>query len=305
MRHEAKGVRHEKEPFKTGTVAIVGRPNVGKSTLLNELVGAHVAITSRKPQTTRHRLLGIHTDERMQAMFVDTPGFQTEHRTALNREMNRTVGQVLGEVDVIVFVIDAYGWHERDDPVLALLPPSVPVILALNKLDKMKDRSLVAATLADASKRRDFAALVPISASKGTQLKDLLWEIRKHLPEGPPVHEADALTDRPERFLAAELVRERIFRLLGDELPYSIAVDVDNFTLEGRLRRISATIYVDRPGHKAIVIGEKGATLKRIGTEARHAMEGLFGGKVMLELWVKVKSGWADNDAALRLLGYR
>src|ERR1700682_2995162 len=153
MKKQVRGTGYE-EPFKTGTVAIVGRPNVGKSTLLNELVGAHVAITSRKPQTTRHRLLGIHTDERMQAMFVDTPGFQTEHRTALNREMNRTVGQVIGEVDAIVFVVDAYGWHERDDPVLALLPPGVPVILALNKLDKMKDRSLVAATLADAAKRR-------------------------------------------------------------------------------------------------------------------------------------------------------
>ena len=298
-------MRHEKEPFRTGTVAIVGRPNVGKSTLLNELVGAHVAITSRKPQTTRHRLLGIHTDDRMQAMFVDTPGFQTEHNTALNREMNRTVGQVAGEVDVIVLVIDAYGWHGKDDPVLELLPPGVPVILALNKVDKLKDKTSVAATLADAAKRREFAALVPISASKRFQLANLLWEIRKHLPEGPPVHDADAITDRPERFLAAELVRERIFRLLGDELPYAIAVDVDSFTLEGSLRRISATIYVDRTSHKAIVIGEKGATLKRIGTEARHAMEGLFGGKVMLELWVKVKSGWADNDAALRLLGYR
>jgi GTP-binding protein Era len=293
------------EAFRTGTVAIVGRPNVGKSTLLNELVGAHVAITSRKPQTTRHRLLGIHTDKQSQIMFVDTPGFQTEHKTALNREMNRTVGQVTGEVDAIVLVIDAYGWNEKDDPVLELLPAGVPVILALNKLDKLKDKSAVAATLAEVAKRRDFAALVPISAAKGFQLKNLLWEIRKLLPEAPAVHDADEITDRPERFLAAELVRERIFRLLGDELPYSIAVDVDKFELDGRLRRIAATIYVDRTSHKAIVIGEKGATLKRIGTEARHAMEGLFGGKVMLELWVKVKSGWADNDAALRLLGYR
>jgi GTP-binding protein Era len=293
------------EAYRTGTVAIVGRPNVGKSTLLNELVGAHVAITSRKPQTTRHRLLGIHTDDQSQIMFVDTPGFQTQHNTALNREMNRTVGQVTGEVDAIVLVIDAYGWHEKDEPLLALLPPKVPVILALNKLDKLKDKSAVAATLGDVSKRRDFAALVPISASKAFQLKNLLWEIRKLLPEAPAVYQADEVTDRPERFLAAELVRERIFRLLGDELPYSIAVDVDNFVTDGRLRRISATIYVDRTSHKAIVIGEKGATLKRIGTEARHAMEGLFGGKVMLELWVKVKGGWADNDAALRLLGYR
>jgi len=291
--------------FRTGTVAIVGRPNVGKSTLLNALVGAHVAITSRKPQTTRHRLLGIHTDERSQVLFVDTPGFQTRHANALNRTMNRTVGQVAREVDAVLFVIEAHGWDERDDPVLALIPPKAPVVLALNKVDKVRDRARVAATLVDASKRRDFAALVPVSAAKGTQLRALVGEIRKLLPVGPPAYAPDEITDRPERFLAAELVRERIFRLLGDELPYSTAVDVEKFEVEGNLRRIAATIYVDKPGHKAIVIGEKGATLKRIGTEARHAMEGLFGSKVFLETHVRVKSGWADNEAALRLLGYR
>ena len=291
--------------MKTGTVAIVGRPNVGKSTLVNALVGAHVAITSRKAQTTRHRLLGIRTDEHAQYLFVDTPGYQTQHKSALNRAMNRTVGQVASEVDVAVLVIDAHGWDERDDPLLGLIPPTVPVLLALNKIDKVSDKGIVARLLADASGKRDFAALVPISASKGTQLKALLGEIRKHLPEGKPNYDADDITDRPERFLAAELVRERIFRLLGDELPYSIAVDIEKFELDGRMRRIAATIYVDRPGHKAIVIGEKGATLKRIGTEARHAMEALFGSKVFLELWVKVKSGWADSDAALRQLGYK
>jgi GTP-binding protein Era len=291
--------------FRTGTVAIVGRPNVGKSTLLNRLVGAHVAITSRKPQTTRHRLLGIHTDDRSQLLFVDTPGFQTRHANALNRTMNRTVGQVAKEVDAILFVIDAHGWDERDDPVLALLPPKAPVVLALNKVDKVRDKSVVAATLVAASAKRDFAALVPVSAAKGTQLRALLEELRKLVPEAPPIHEPDEITDRPERFLAAELVRERIFRLLGDELPYSIAVDVEVFEQEGNLRRISAVIYVDKPGHKAIVIGEKGATLKRIGTEARHAMEALFGSKVFLETHVRVKSGWADNEAALKLLGYR
>jgi len=291
--------------FRTGTVAIVGRPNVGKSTLLNRLVGAHVAITSRKPQTTRHRLLGIHTDERSQVLFVDTPGFQTQHANALNRTMNRTVGQVAREVDAILFVVDAHGWDERDDPVLALLPPKVPVVLALNKVDKVRDKAAVAATLIAASKKRDFAALVPVSAAKGTQLGALLGEIRKLLPEAPPIYQPDEITDRPERFLAAELVRERIFRLLGDELPYSIAVDVERFEQEGNLRRISAAIYVDKPSHKAIVIGEKGATLKRIGTEARHAMEALFGSKVFLETHVRVKSGWADNEAALKLLGYR
>ena len=291
--------------FRTGTVAIVGRPNVGKSTLLNQLVGAHVAITSRKPQTTRHRLLGIHTDDRSQVLFVDTPGFQTQHRNALNRAMNRTVGQVAKEVDAVLLVIDAHRWDERDDAVLALLPPKVPAILALNKVDKVRDKAAIAATLVEASRKRDFAALVPVSAAKGTQLRALLGEIRKLLPEAPAIYEPDEITDRPERFLAAELVRERIFRLLGDELPYSTAVDVEKFEQEGNLRRISATIYVDRPGHKAIVIGEKGATLKRIGTEARHAMEALFGSKVFLETHVRVKSGWADNEAALKLLGYR
>jgi GTP-binding protein Era len=219
--------------------------------------------------------------------------------------MNRTVSQVASEMDVAVLVIDAHRWDEGDDPVLALIPPGVPVVLALNKIDKVSDKGAVARLLVEASGKRDFSALVPISASKGTQLKPLLAEIRKHLPEGEPAYGADEMTDRPERFLAAELVRERLFRLLGDELPYSIAVDIEKFELDGRMRRIAATIYVDRPGHKAIVIGEKGATLKRIGTEARHAMEELFGSKVFLELWVKVKSGWADSDAALRQLGYK
>ncbi len=305
---EARGTTREAQAvqgFRTGMVAIVGRPNVGKSTLLNKIVGAHVAITSRKAQTTRHRIQGIYTDKRSQFIFVDTPGYQTQHHNALNREMNRTVGQVLSQVDVVVFMIEATGWDERDQPVLDLLPKNVPVILVLNKVDRATDKAKVIATLDETSKRRDFAALVPVSAEKGTQVRALLDEIRKHLPEQPPIYEEDDITDRPERFLAAELVRERIFRLLGDELPYSIAVDIESFEVEGNLRRIHAAIFVDKPGHKAIVIGEKGATLKRIGTEARHAMEALFGSKVFLETHVRVKSGWADNEAALRLLGYR
>jgi GTPase len=293
------------DAFRTGTVAIVGRPNVGKSTLLNRIVGAHVAITSRKAQTTRHRIQGIFTDSKSQFIFVDTPGYQTEHRSALNREMNRTVGQVASEVDVIVLVIDAAGWGARDLPVLELLPRDVPVILALNKVDRIDDKSKVARALTEAGAKRDFAALVPISAEKGKQITPLLEEIRRRLPVAPAIYEEDEITDRPERFLAAELVRERIFRLLGEELPYSTAVVVEKFEIEGTMRRIAATIYVDKPGHKAIVIGEKGATLKRIGTEARHAMEALFGSKVFLETHVKVKSGWADSDAALRQLGYR
>jgi GTPase len=293
-----------KKDFRTGTVAIVGRPNVGKSTLLNKLVGAHVAITSRKAQTTRHRILGIHTDGESQFIFVDTPGYQTQHQNALNRGMNRTVGQVMSEVDAIVLVIDASHWDERDTPVLEMLPAKVPVILALNKVDRIDDKSEVALTLTDANKRRDFAALVPISASKGTQMKPLLQEIRKLLPEQDAIYQEDEITDRPERFLAAELVRERIFRLLGDELPYAIAVDVEKFEIDGTMRRIDVAIFVDKESHKGMVIGDKGATLKRIGTEARHAMEALFGSKVFLQMHVRVKSGWADNDAALRSLGY-
>ncbi len=292
------------EAFRTGTVAIVGRPNVGKSTLTNKLVGAHVAITSRKAQTTRHRIHGLLTDATTQFVFVDTPGFQTRHANALNRVMNRTVQQVLAEVDAIVLVVEAWAPDERDDPVLALLPKGVPVILALNKVDRIKDKAKFARVLTDWAARRDFAALVPVSAEKGTQLKALLGEIRKLLPEAPPVYDAGDVTDRSERFLAAELVRERIFRLVGDELPYSTAVVIEQFAQEGELRRIAATIFVDRDSHKAIVIGEKGLALKRIGTEARHAMEALFGGKVHLELWVRVKGGWTDSEAMLRQLGY-
>jgi GTP-binding protein Era len=274
--------------FRTGTVAIVGRPNVGKSTLLNHLVGAHVAITSRKAQTTRYRMQGMLTDKHSQFIFVDTPGFQTQHSNALNRAMNRTVQQVLGEVDVIVMVVEAWQPDERDEPVLALLPPKVPVVLALNKVDRIRDKGKFAQVLTQWAARRDFAALVPVSAEKGTQTKALLDEIRKHLPEAPAIY----------------------VRLLGDELPYSTAVAIEKFEVEPgitrpeELRRIAATIFVERDGHKAIVIGEKGATLKRIGTEARHAMEGLFGGRVHLELWVRVKSGWADSEAMLRQFGH-
>ena len=290
--------------FRAGTVAIVGRPNVGKSTLLNELVGAHVSITSRKAQTTRHRILGIRTDDRAQMVFVDTPGFQTRFSNALNRAMNRSVTATLAGVDVIVLVIEATGWDERDDPVLALVPPGVPVILAVNKVDRAKDRGKLAQLLAACAARRDFAALVPVSAEKGTQVKALAAEVARLLPEGEPAYGPEEITDRSERFLAAELVREKLFRLLGDELPYTTAVVIEEYKEEGALRRIQATIYVDRQGHKAIVIGEKGATLKRIGTEARVAMEALFGGKVFLELWVKVKSGWADSEAVVRQWGY-
>jgi GTP-binding protein Era len=289
---------------RAGTVAIVGRPNVGKSTLLNRLVGAHVSITSRKAQTTRHRILGIRNDEGAQLVFVDTPGFQKRFNNALNRAMNKAVTGTLSSVDAIVMVVEAWEWDERDAAVLALLPAAVPVVLALNKVDRVKDRAKLARLLADCAARRDFAALVPVSAEKGTQVDALAAEVAKLLPEAEPAYGPDDITDRSERFLAAELVREKLFRLLGDELPYTSAVVVESFETEGALRRIQATIFVDREGHKAIVIGEKGATLKRIGTEARLAMEALFGSRVFLELWVKVKSGWADNEAIVREWGH-
>ncbi|HEX4944736.1 MAG TPA: GTPase Era [Usitatibacteraceae bacterium] len=290
--------------FRAGTVAIVGRPNVGKSTLLNQLVGAHVSITSRKAQTTRHRILGVRTGEGAQLVFVDTPGFQTRYSNALNRAMNRAVTSTLASVDAIVMVVEAAGWDERDDPVLALIPAGAPVVLAVNKVDRVKDRARLARLLVACAAKRDFAALVPVSAEKGTQVNALADEVAKLLPLAGPLYGPDDVTDRPERFHAAELVRERLFRLLGDELPYTTAVVIDEFREEGSLRRISATIYVDRQSHKAIVIGDKGATLKRIGTEARVAMESLFGGKVFLELWVKVKGGWADSEALVRQWGY-
>jgi GTP-binding protein Era len=264
-----------------------------------------VAITSRKAQTTRHRIQGILTDETAQFIFVDTPGYQTQHLNALNRVLNRTAGQAAADVDVVVMVVEAWAPDDRDEPVLKLLPPEVPVILALNKVDRIRDKAKFAQVLANWAARRDFAALVPVSAEKGTQVRALLEEVRKCLPEGEPVYAPDDFTDRSERFLAGELVRERLFRLLGEELPYAAAVQVETFETEGNLRRIAVAIYVDKPGQKAIVIGEKGAALKRIGTEARHAMEALFGSKVFLETHVKVKSGWADSDAALRQLGYK
>ncbi len=290
--------------FRAGTVAIVGRPNVGKSTLLNRLVGAHVSITSRKAQTTRHRILGVRTDAAAQLVFVDTPGFQTRFSNALNRAMNRAVTATLAAVDAVVLVVEATGWDERDDAVLALVPEGAPVVLVLNKVDRLKDKGRLATLLVECAARRDFRALVPVSAEKGTQVEALAGEVARLLPEAQPLYGPDDITDRSERFLAAELVRERLFRLLGDELPYTSAVVIDEFKEEGGLKRIAATIFVDRPGHKAIVIGEKGATLKRIGTEARVAMEELFGSKVFLELWVKVKSGWADNEATVRQWGY-
>ena len=295
---------NESTGIRSGFVAIVGRPNVGKSTLLNHLVGVKVSITSRKAQTTRHRITGILTREDAQFVFVDTPGFQTKFSSALNRAMNRGVTQALADVDVILFVIEAGRYSAADRAVERLLPADKPVILVINKMDHVKDKAALAPFIAEMGQVRPWAAVVPVSAVKGKQTDELLTEVRTHLPNEELLYSEDEITDRSERFLAAEYVREKLFRLLGDELPYGATVEIEKFETERGLRRIYAAIVVDRDSHKAIVIGKGGESIKRIATEARQDMELLFDGKVYLEVWVKVKSGWTDDERLLRSLGY-
>ncbi|SNR76343.1 GTP-binding protein Era [Methylobacillus rhizosphaerae] len=290
--------------FRCGTVAIVGRPNVGKSTLLNHILGLKLSITSRKAQTTRHRLLGIHTTDDTQYLFVDTPGFQQKHINALNRNLNRTVTQVLSEVDVVLFVIEPMHLGDADRKVLELLPKNQPVFLVVNKADLMGDKGNLLPLIQDFDLEFPFTGIIPVSAKKNLYLDELLAAVREHLPEQPAIYGEDELTDRNERFLAAEMLREKIFRLLGDEVPYSVAVEIEKFEQEGNLRRIHAAIIVDKDSQKPMLIGKGGEKLKRISTEARQDMEKLFGGKVWLETWVKVKGGWADDERALKSLGY-
>ncbi len=290
--------------FQTGFIAIVGRPNVGKSTLLNHLVGQKVSITSRKAQTTRHRINGILTDKQSQFVFVDTPGFQTQHTNRLNNMMNRVVTQSLKEVDVVLFIIEALHFDDRDKLILKLLPDNKPVILVINKIDNIADKTLLLPFLDEMTKYFSFNAMVPISAEKKIQLPNLLDSIRPHLPQGVPLFDEDDITDRDERFVAAELVREKLFRLMGDEIPYATSVVIEEFKMEGSMRRIHASIIVEKANQKAIVIGKNGEKLKAIGTQARKEMEKFFGGKVFLQIWVKVKSGWADDSKVLRSLGY-
>lgn len=294
----------DNEPFRTGFIAIVGRPNVGKSTLLNQLIGQKISIVSRKAQTTRHRVTGIRTDEHAQFIFVDTPGFQTRHRNALNRTMNRSVTQALADVDAVFFVIEAGRFGDNDRKVLELLPDDAQVLLIINKIDRLNDKARLLPFIQQMSELRDFAAIVPLSAERGKNVDSLVSAAQKLLPEGAPVFEEDDITDRSERFLASEFLREKLFRLLGDELPYGIAVEIEKFETEGNLRRIFAAIVVDRDSHKGMVIGKGGEQLKRISSEARVELEKLFDGRVYLEVWVKVKSGWADDERALKSLGY-
>lgn len=294
----------EASPFRCGYIAIVGRPNVGKSTMMNVLIGAKVSITSRKAQTTRHRILGVQTTADTQFIYVDTPGFQTRHANALNRTLNRTVTNVLTSADVILFLVEAGTFGPADQEVLELLPPAIPSLLVINKSDRVKDKKALLPFVQKVAPLHDFAGVVPVSAKQRFQLDILQKEIRTYLPEAPPVFDEDDITDRSEKFLAAEIVREKVFRFVGEELPYTSTVLIEKFEQEGNLRRVFAAILVERDSHKAMVIGQKGARLKEISTQARLDMERLFNGPVYLEIWVKVKSGWADNEAGLRAYGY-
>ena len=292
------------QQFHTGFISIVGRPNVGKSTLLNHLVGQKISITSRKAQTTRHRITGILTEEQTQFVFVDTPGFQTQYLNTLNKGLNRVVTSSLRDVNVVLFVIEARQFDERDRQVMNLLPTNIPVLLVINKVDNMEHKNELLPFIQDIAKERHFAAIVPVSAKQNNQLDTLLDAIRPYLPEGEKIYPDDEITDRNERFLAAEIVREKVFRFTGEELPYSVSVVIEQFKLEGKLRRIHAAILVDKDAHKAMLIGAKGEKLKEIATQARLDMEKLFDGKVFLEVWVKVRSGWADSPQMLKSLGY-
>jgi GTP-binding protein Era len=290
--------------FRCGYIAIVGRPNVGKSTLMNTLIGAKVSITSRKAQTTRHRITGIQTHDDAQFIYVDTPGFQTRHSNALNNTLNKTVTNTPVSSDLILYVIEAGTFGPADQQVMDLLPKEVPVILVINKADRVKDKGALMPFAQQVASKHDFAAIVPVSAKLRFQLDGLEKEIKKYLPENAPIFGPDDITDRSEKFLASEIVREKLFRLVGDELPYTSTVLIEKFEQEGDLRRVFAAILVERDTHKSMVIGNKGARLKDVSTQARLDMEKLFGGPVYLEIWVKVKSGWADNEAGLRAYGY-
>ena len=296
-------------PKRCGLIAIVGRPNVGKSTLLNALVGQKISITSRKAQTTRHRITGIRTRESSQFIFVDTPGFQTRHNNALNRSLNKTVMGVVGDVDLVLFMVQAGQFTLADAKVLSLLKPGIPTVLVANKLDRLARRQELAGWLKDMSERHQFTEWVPMSAKDPKHVDRLLSLCESHLPEQDWWYDAEELTDRSERFLAAEIIREKLFRLTGDELPYTSTVVIDQFEEEAgrtveRMIRLAATLVVERDSHKAMIIGEGGERLKRIGTEARVELEKLMGAKVFLQLWVKVRSGWADDEARVRSFGY-
>lgn len=291
-------------PYRCGFIAIVGRPNVGKSTLMNHLIGQKISITSKKAQTTRHKVNGIYTDAEAQLVFVDTPGFQTYHRNALNDRLNLNVTEAIAGVDVVLFVVEAGRFTEADREVLAQIPPTMPVVLVVNKLDKVKDRAALAVFADEVGAAFAFAAHEVVSAKHGQRIGDLVTQLKPMLPEGTPLYDEDMVTDKSSRFLAAEIVREKLFRYLGEELPYAMNVEVERFQIEENgLYRLHVAILVDKESQKGMVIGKGGEKLKKISTEARLDMEKLFDAKVFLEVWVKVKSGWADDVRFLSELG--
>ncbi|AUG99904.1 GTPase Era [Pectobacteriaceae bacterium CE70] len=289
-----------------GFVAIVGRPNVGKSTLLNQLLGQKVSITSRKPQTTRHRIMGIHTEGPYQAIYVDTPGLHIEEKRAINRLMNRAASSSIGDVELIIFVVEGTHWTDDDEMVInKLRDQKNPVVLAINKVDNVTDKTKLLPHIQMLSQKMDFLDVVPISAEKGTNVQNIASVVRKHLPVAEHHFPEDYITDRSQRFMASEIIREKLMRFLGEELPYSVTVEIERFvTNERGGYDINGLILVEREGQKKMVIGSKGTKIKTIGIEARQDMEQMFEAKVHLELWVKVKSGWADDERALRSLGY-
>lgn len=295
----------EADNYRCGFVAIVGRPNVGKSTLLNHLLGQKLSITSRKPQTTRHKIVGIVTENNVQAIYVDTPGMHKREPRAINRLMNQAAQSALKDVDLILFVVDGLKWTPDDDLVLEKLAKvDTPVILIVNKVDTLTDKAALLPYLEVLNQKRHFSEVIPLSALRGHNLASLHDVVGRYLPYAPPMYGEDQITDRSQRFLASEMIREKIMRQMGDEVPYDLMVQIDQFKIEGRLYRIDATILVERDGQKAIVIGEGGQKLKTIGKAARLDMEKLFDSKVMLTLWVKVKGGWSDDERALKSLGY-
>ncbi|EPL9570262.1 GTPase Era [Providencia rettgeri] len=289
-----------------GFVAIVGRPNVGKSTLLNQLLGQKVSITSRKPQTTRHRIMGIHTEDNYQIIYVDTPGLHIEEKRAINRLMNRAASSSIGDVELVIFVVEGTNWTADDEMVLTKLSSlRCPVILAINKIDNVTDKTVLLPHIGAISQKMNFLDVVPISAEKGTGVDTIAKIVKQHIPEAKHHFPEDYITDRSQRFMASEMIREKLMRFLGDELPYSVTVEIEQFKVtETGIYHINGLILVEREGQKKMVIGNKGSKLKTIGTEARIDMERMFDNKVHLELWVKVKSGWADDERALRSLGY-
>ncbi len=294
------------EQFRSGFVAIVGRPNVGKSTLMNHILGQKISITSSKPQTTRHRILGIKTTAASQVIYVDTPGVHLNARKAMNRYMNRAATTSLEEVELILFLVEANAWTEEDDNVLKRLKEvKAPVILVVNKVDRVKDKEELLPVLQELSQKMEFASVIPLSALKGSNVEGLEREVYERLPESAPMFPEDYVTDRSERFLAAELIREKLMRGLGKELPYATTVEIESFKEEDGILRIHGLIWVERQSQKRIVIGKGGEKLKEVGKQARLDMQKLFGSKVFLQLWVKVKEGWSDNERILNSLGYK